>query len=197
MAYKGTMTRGISTILMALSLTLVAACARPALAGAQADAARTVDLGDNYRLGVGDKVRIIVFNEEKLSGEFQVSAAGTLSVPLIGEVPASERTTSEVTQNIQALFADGYLRDPKVSMEVVTYRPYFILGEVKTPGQYPYSNGLTVMNAIASATGFTPRADKKTVFIRRSSEASEKPYKLTADLRVYPGDTIRLGERFF
>jgi polysaccharide biosynthesis/export protein len=98
---------------------------------------------------------------------------------------------------VQTKLADGYLREPKVSMEVVTYRPYFVLGEVKTPGQYPYSNGLTVTNAIATAAGFTPRADKKVVFIRRSGEAEEKPFRLTPDLRVYPGDTIRLAERFF
>jgi len=184
-------------ISMILGLLSVGACSRPALAGPQADAARAVDLADNYRLGVGDKVRVIVFNEERLSGEFQVSAAGTLSIPLIGEVPAIQHTTSDVATNIQKLFADGYLKNPKVSIEVLTYRPYFILGEVQTAGQYPYSNGLTVMNAIASAAGFTPRADKKTVFIRRSGDATERPYKLTPDLRVYPGDTVRLGERFF
>ncbi len=190
-----------SKILVSILMTMLlglGACARPALAGPQAEAARAggLDVG-SYKLGVGDKVRVLVFNEQTLSGEFQVSAAGTVAMPLIGEIPAINKTATEVAAQIQAKLADGYLRDPKVSMEVVTYRPYFILGEVKTPGQYPFSIDLTVTNAIATAAGYTPRADKKTVFIRRSGDALEKPYRLTADLRVYPGDTIRLGERFF
>lgn len=187
-----------ASCVLLVAMLFVSACARPALAGAQAEVARAgADPVNEYRLGVGDKVRVIVYNEDSLSGEFQVSAAGTLAFPLIGDVPAVSKTTVEIALAIKTMLADGYLRDPKVSMEVVTYRPYFILGEVKTPGQYPFSNGLTVTNAIATAAGFTPRAEKKMVFIRRSGDAEERPYKLSPDLRVYPGDTIRLGERFF
>jgi polysaccharide biosynthesis/export protein len=183
--------------LLVCCCAMLPGCARPALsADAVQVADPTVDSGD-YRLGVGDKVRVIVFNEETLSGEFAVSAAGTFSFPLIGQVTAFNKTTTEVIQDMQAKLADGYLKDPKVSMEVITYRPYFILGEIKTPGQYPYTNGLTVTNAIATAAGYTPRADRKVVFIRRSGETAERPYRLTPDLRVYPGDTIRLAERFF
>ncbi|RYD68063.1 MAG: polysaccharide export protein [Sphingomonadales bacterium] len=179
------------------AIVLVSGCSRPAITGDQAVERSQPIVEQEYVLGVGDKVRVIVFNEEALSGEFQVSAAGSIALPLIGEVSAVGRTTLMLSAEMQKLYAEGYLRDPKVSVEVVTYRPYFILGEVKTPGQYPFSNGLTIMNAIAAATGFTPRADKKIVFIRRSGEATEKPYALTPDLRVYPGDTIRLAERFF
>ena len=181
-----------------MAILFVTACARPAMSGIQAEASRSETISTSeYKLGVGDKVRIIVYNEESLSGEFQVNAAGKIAYPLIGDVSAFDQTTEQVTDQLRSRLADGYLIDPKVSMEVVTYRPYFILGEVRTPGQYPYSNGLTVTNAIATAAGYTPRADKKTVFIRRSGAAEEKPYKLEPDLKVYPGDTIRLGERFF
>lgn len=179
------------------ALLLVGGCSRPAITGEQAVERSRPIVEQEYVLGVGDKVRVIVYNEEALSGEFQVSAAGSIALPLIGEVSTVNRTTQQLSAEMQRLYAEGYLRDPKVSVEVVTYRPYFILGEVKTPGQYPYSNGLTIMNAIAAATGFTPRADKKVVFVRRSGEAAERPYALTPDLRVYPGDTIRLAERFF
>lgn len=150
-----------------------------------------------YKLGVGDKIRVIVYNEQSVSGEFQVNDGGKIAMPLIGEVPALGRTTTELATAIQTGLAQGYLRDPKVSAEVLTYRPYFILGEVKTPAQYPYANGLTVTNAIAVAGGFTPRANRGTIFIRRSGEDQERAYKLTADLRAWPGDTIRVGERYF
>jgi polysaccharide export outer membrane protein len=183
---------------MLLPFLMISGCARPALSGPQADAAREA-AGEttDYRLGIGDRVRVIVYNEQSLSGEFAVSAAGSLSFPLIGDIAATSKTASQVASEIQAKLANGYLRDPKVSMEVITYRPYFILGEVKTPGQYPYANGLTITNAIATAAGYTPRADKKVVFIRRSGEAQERAYRITPDLRVFPGDTVRLAERFF
>lgn len=152
---------------------------------------------DDYRLGVADKVRIIVFNEEALSGEFSVSDTGTLSLPLIGDVQARGRSPREIVKDITAKLADGYLREPRVSLDVLTYRPFYIMGEVTKPGEYPYTNGLTVMNSVARAEGFTYRANKGKVFIKRAGEAEERRYPLSADLRVYPGDTVRIGERFF
>jgi polysaccharide export outer membrane protein len=155
------------------------------------------DVSEGYKLGIGDKVRLTVYNEPALSGDFSVSADGALSLPLIGDISVLNKSTSEAAKLIQTKLGDGYLRDPKVSMEVVTYRPFFILGEVKSPGQYPFSSGLTVMNAIATAEGFTPRAERKSVYIRRLGAVGEEQYRLTPDLRVWPGDTIRLGERYF
>ncbi len=153
--------------------------------------------GEDYRLGVGDRLLVTIFNEATLTGDHTVSADGVVSMPLIGDVPALNKTPGEVGADIQRRLADGYLRDPKVSAEVTQYRPFFILGEVKLPGQYPYSIGLTALNAIATAQGYTPRAEKKVAYIRRAGEAAEVAYKLTPDLRIYPGDTIRLGERYF
>lgn len=158
--------------------------------------AQAAELQD-YKLGVGDKVRITVFNEPTLSGEFAVSADGALALPLIGNVAVAGKGPAEIGTQVQAKLADGYLREPRVNVEVITYRPFFILGEVKAPGQYPYVNGLTVLNAIATAQGFTPRSERHTAFIRRAGSAAEEPFDLTPDLRVLPGDTIRLGERYF
>lgn len=150
-----------------------------------------------YHLGVADKVRVIVFNEESLSGEFTVSDSGTLSLPLIGTVEALGRTPADVIMDIQSRLANGYLREPKVSMDVLTYRPFYILGEVEKPGEYPFVNGLTVMNAVARAEGYTYRANKKKVFIKRAGESEEKKMTLSPDLKIYPGDTVRIGERYF
>jgi polysaccharide biosynthesis/export protein len=162
-------------------------------AAAQAPSATEED----YTLGVDDKVRIIVFNEETLSGEFIVSSNGMLSLPMIGDVPASGRRTRDVIKDVQARLADGYLKDPRVSMDVLTFRPYYILGEVGKAGEYPYSNGMTVLNAVAQAEGFTYRANRSKVFIKHNGSSIEAREDLTPGLRVSPGDTIRIGERYF
>ena len=152
---------------------------------------------EDYHLDAGDKIRMNVFNEDTLSGEFAVSSEGTVSLPLIGDVQAKGKTPQQLAAEVQALLADGYLRDPKVSIEVSSYRPFFILGEVEAPGQYPYASGMTVLNAVATAQGFTPRAAKKVAYIRRAGATSEVAMEITPALRVYPGDTIRIGERYF
>ena len=150
-----------------------------------------------YHLGAGDKIRVLVYNEPQLGGDFSVGTDGEMSLPLIGNVPVAGKTIEQVSRDVQARLADGYLRDPRVSMEVQTYRPFFILGEVRAAGQYPYLSGLTAMNAIATAQGYTPRAARRTVRIRRFGDQYEQEYVLTPDLRILPGDTIRLTERFF
>ena len=106
---------------------------------------------EEYRLGVGDKIRLIVFNEAALSGEFVVNSNGAVSLPLVGDVPAGNKTTNQLTNDIATKLKDGYLVDPKVSIEILKYRPFYILGEVKSPGEYPFSNSLTVLNAVATA----------------------------------------------
>ena len=150
-----------------------------------------------YRLGSADKVRITVFGEEDLTGEFLVSGAGRISMPLIGEVPALGLTTAELQAAIAAKLEDGYMKMPKVSAEVLNYRPFYILGEVKKPGEYPYTTKLTVLKAVATAEGFTYRANTKRVFIKRAEAETEKEFPLTQETVVEPGDTIRIGERFF
>jgi len=150
-----------------------------------------------YLLGPGDRIRLIVYNEADLSGEFTIDGAGQVSLPLIGEVEANGLTVSEWRQAVDAKLRGGYLKDPRVSAEVAAYRPYYILGEVERAGTYPYQSGLTVLNAVATAEGFTYRANQKYVFIRRDGESVETRYDLTSTTPVRPGDTIRIGERFF
>jgi len=186
-----------STYALVGALVLIGCSTGPAPLSAGDRFISGVDIDETYKLGAGDKVHMSVFSEQQLGGDFSVSGDGKLSLPLIGEVDAVGKTTIEVARIVEARLADGYLRNPRVNMEVMAYRPFFILGEIKAPGQYPYANGLTATNAIATAQGFTPRAYKKYVFIRRFGEQTEQKYVLTPHLRVLPGDTIRLVERYF
>ena len=159
--------------------------------------AQTASAPYQYRLGSGDKVQITTFGEPTLSGSFDVSGAGMVALPLVGEVKAGGLTSVEFGRAVEAAFRDGFLKDPKVSVEVVGYRPFYILGEVGRPGQYPYISGLTVLNAVATANGFTYRADTHHVFIKRAAETVEHRVDLTTVTAVEPGDTIRIKERYF
>ena len=185
--------------LLLMAAIALAGCSRsgppPISSGERYVAGQMTDMV--YHLGAGDKIRVLVYNEPQLGGDFSVGADGEMSLPLIGNVPVAGKTIEQVSRDVQARLADGYLRDPRVSMEVQTYRPFFILGEVRAAGQYPYLSGLTAMNAIATAQGYTPRAARRTVRIRRFGDQYEQEYVLTPDLRILPGDTIRLTERFF
>jgi len=150
----------------------------------------------DYVLGSGDKVRVIVFGEQELSGEFDVSGAGKLSMPLIGQVQAAGLTLQQLETEIARSLSEGYLTNPRVSAEVLNYRPFYIIGEVTKAGQYPYTNGMTVLNAVAVAGGFTYRADTGEAYISRNGGPEQK-FKTTQDLKVQPGDTVRIPERFF
>jgi polysaccharide export outer membrane protein len=188
----------VRSALLVCLLAATTACAsggdRPVIATGERYQAQTLN---EYRVGTGDKVRMNVAFEQGLSGEFTVNAAGNVALPLIGEVPARGRTVQEIAADAQGRYGAGYLRQPHVVMEVTAYRPFYVLGEVTTPGQYPYQVGITALNAIATAHGFTPRADKRVLHIRREGAAEEEPYAVTPALRIYPGDTVRVGERFF
>lgn len=167
---------------------------QPVIGGAPVSAsAQSMD----YLLGPGDKVRVTVYGEESLSGEFFVTGSGLMSLPLIGELKAGGLTVGQFQETVQRALSDGYLKDPRVSAEVLTFRPFYILGEVDKPGTYPYTSGLTVLNAVATAGGFTYRADKRNVWIKHNGETTEEKSDLTPSTTVAPGDTIRIGERFF
>lgn len=150
-----------------------------------------------YRLDSGDKVKVVVYGEEDLSGEFQVDGGGNLTLPLIGEVRAAGLTTAELERAVEDNLAHGYLVSPRVSAEVTNYRPFTILGEVNKPGEYPYENGMTVLNAVALAGGYTYRAEQDTVYIRRKGAAKEDSTPADDRTQVNPGDTIRVAERLF
>ena len=152
---------------------------------------------EGYKLGSGDKVRLTVFGEADLSGTYAVDGQGRVTLPLGGPVEAAGATATELAGRVADALREGYLRDPRVSAEVAAFRPYYILGEVEKPGEYPYQNGLTVLNAVATAQGFTYRANERAVYIRRDGETAETKYALDSDTPVRPGDTVRIGERLF
>jgi len=149
-----------------------------------------------YRLGPADQLRITVFNEPGLTGPFVVGAQGTIAYPLVGDIRAAGLTVPEFTEALRTALSE-YVRTPSVSVEVANYRPFFILGEVQRPGTYPYQIDITVMNAVATAGGFTYRANRGRVFIRHANEPVERAYDLTVTTPVMPGDTVRIGERIF
>ncbi len=150
-----------------------------------------------YRLGSGDELRVIVFGEDDLSGKFKVSSTGNVSLPLIGQVNAADRTLSEFEEDVESRLRDGYLIDPRVSTEVLNYRPFYIYGEVKQGGEFPYVNGMNVLNAIALAEGYSYRANTKRVFITRKGILEEKEFPASQLTKVLPGDVLRVPERFF
>lgn len=154
--------------------------------------------GTDYVLGVGDKLKITVFGEKDLSGDFEVSSTGVISMPLIGEILSAKKTISQIQAEITQKLASGYMRNPHVSIEVMNYRPFFIIGEVMKPGSYNYVNGMTVINAVALAGGYTYRADKDGATIKHASGgASAKEQPATEYTTVLPGDVINVPERFF
>lgn len=170
---------------------LVSACGTVASTPADSFAQPT-----EYRLGPGDQLRVTVFNEAELTGQYVVGSQGTISYPLVGTIEASGLTVAEFSERLQTALSE-FIRQPNVSVEVANYRPFFILGEVQRPGTYPYSASLTVLNAVATAGGFTYRANRGRVFIRHANESVERSYDLGVTTPVMPGDTIRIGERLF
>ncbi len=152
---------------------------------------------ESYKLGAGDKLKVTVFGEESLSGEFEVDGQGIVSLPLVNNIEAGGKDVREFEKIVTAKLADGYLVKPRVSVEVLNFRPFFILGEVKKPGSYPYVNGLTVLNAIALAGGYNYRARTDRVLIRDNSNNSKNEFEADEDIKVMPGDIIRVTERFF
>lgn len=150
-----------------------------------------------YRLGSGDKLRVTVFNEKDLSGDFDVNDQGLVALPLIGQVKIGGMSLNEAQELITTKYAKDYLVNPRVNVEVLNYRPFFILGEVKSPGSYPYVSGMSVVNAIALAGGYTPRANRNRITIKRTSAGSTTEQEAPEDAIVLPGDVIRVPERFF
>jgi polysaccharide export outer membrane protein len=151
----------------------------------------------SYVLGPNDRVRLKVYGEPDIAGEYEVDNNGNVSIPLAGHIRAAGLTTRQLERSIASALSKGIVRDPRVNVEVALYRPYYILGEVKKGGEYPYRLGLTVMDAVASAGGFTYRANENKVYLRRSGAGAEEVYALDAPVPIFPGDNIRIPERYF
>lgn len=150
-----------------------------------------------YRLGPGDKIKVTVYGHEDLSGVFEIDSAGRVSLPLIQFVKAANLTNRELEKAIIQKLKPDYLINPKVSVEILSYRPFYIIGEVKNPGSYPYVSGMTVVNAVAIAGGFTYRAKTGGILIARSNDPTHKKIEVGQNTKIFPGDIIEVPERWF
>ncbi len=150
-----------------------------------------------YRLDTGDRLRVIVYSQRTLTRSYTVDDSGYISVPLVGQVKARGASTKQVERRIAGLLRAKYLRDPKVSVEVATYRPFFVLGQVQTAGQFPYVVGMTAEMAAAIAGGFTARADERKMRVSRVYKGRRYTLLVSRNFPVFPGDTVYIRERFF
>lgn len=153
--------------------------------------------GSVYRLGAGDKLGISVFNQEDLSDKYTINGVGRFSMPLIGSVDAAGLTVPELEALLIGKLKPDYLLNPRISIEVLNYRPFYILGEVQEPSSYPYVDGMTYLNAVAIAGGFTYRAKKDYALVKRGDDPNAEEVKVDISNYVMPGDIIRIDERLF
>jgi len=151
----------------------------------------------SYHLDAGDKLRVVVYGQEGLTNTYAISAGGSITMPLIGAVPARGRTPAGLAAEITGRLRNGFIRDPSVAVEIEAYRPFFILGEVAAPGQYPYVPNMTVESAVAIAGGFTPRARRDRVTVTHSDASGTGRFVVPPGTPIGPGDTVLVGERWF
>jgi polysaccharide export outer membrane protein len=179
------------------ALVLLSACG--SIERAVDDSTAALPLSSGYRLAPGDKLKVNVFNEADLSGEYQVSDDGRIAFPLIGEVRASGLTAEEFRQNLIDALRNGFVRNPRVTVEIANYRPINVIGEVRNAGQYAYRPGISLKDAIAMAGGYTYRANTGTAYVTRATGGESIAIDLKAKdgTSVLPGDNIRVPERYF
>ncbi len=185
-----------------LLIALVISASTPVGAEINTEQAQSTQAPDNfeneqYKVGPGDLIKITIFNQEELSGEYLINGAGQIALPLIGDINAKDLTAKQVEQGIANKLKPDYLLNPRVNVQVLNYRPFYILGEVKSPQSYPYVDGMTYLNAVAIAGGFTYRAKEDYVMVVRMKDPKKIEIRLNMDERVMPGDVIHVEERFF
>lgn len=196
-ALKPNLTVGkMATVLWLVLVLLFGLFALVPTTGVRAEDASSAE-ASAYTLGAGDKIKITVFGQPDLSGEFDVDSTGNISLPLINVVPAQGKTVRELEASIAQRLSPDYVRDPNITVEVLNYRPFYIFGEVNQPGSYAYVNGMTVLNAVALAGGFTYRARTSQVSIIRANDPNRTPESAGRDTPVLPGDVIEVPERYF
>jgi protein involved in polysaccharide export with SLBB domain len=150
------------------------------------------------RLQSGDTLRVVIYGEEALTGSYVINPAGDITMPLVGHLRAAGLTKSELEREITSRYSNGkYLQEPKVTVDVTSYRPFYVLGETLRPGAYPYSAGLNVLTAITLAGGLTYRGSRNSVFIQHAGQEVWNEYPLSASVVIAPGDLIRVPERYF
>lgn len=171
--------------------------AAPYDAYAVAPASAPVRYDAGYRLDAGDKLRVVVYGQDGLTNTYTIDAAGSITMPLIGAVAARGRSPASLAAEITAKLRNGYIREPSVAVEIDSYRPFFILGEVQAPGQYPYVPNMTVESAVAIAGGFSPRAKRDLVTVTHTDANGTGRYVVPLGTALGPGDTVQVNERWF
>ena len=151
----------------------------------------------SYRLGAGDKLKITVFHQDDLNGEYTIDGTGNISLPLIGTVEAKNLSLAELNTQLTKKLSPDYLLNPKITIQVLNYRPFYIMGEVAKPASYPYVDGMTYLTAVAIAGGFTYRAKEDRVYVVHSNDPTQTEVAIKVDMPVIPGDIIRVDERMF
>jgi polysaccharide export outer membrane protein len=190
--------RAAAILVLGIGLVLSGAARAPAAADEQSAAVAAGATADTqYKISQGDKLNIVVFGQEDVSGEFQVDGTGNITMPLLGQVAAARRSVTQLQSEITAALDKDYIVNPRVSIEVLNYRPFYILGQVNAPGSYPYVSGMDVRQAIAIAGGFTRRARTSSVTVIRETATGSVEMEAKPDAPVLPGDTIEVDRRLF
>jgi polysaccharide export outer membrane protein len=166
-------------------------------AAAYAAAPMPVAHNSAYRLDAGDRLRVVIYGQEGLTNTYAIDAGGSITMPLIGAVPARGRTPAGLAAEITGRLRRGYIREPSVAVEIEAYRPFFILGEVAAPGQYPYVPNMSVESAVAIAGGFSPRALRERVTLTHTDNSGSMRVVVPLGTPLRPGDTVLVGERWF
>lgn len=185
-----------ATLVLAIG-ALLTGCGGGAITGSPEAVAQASAAARDYHLSAGDKVHVAVFNEDNLSGDYTIDPEGRITLPLAGAVTAAGMTVPQLQAAVVKTLENGFVQNPSVTVTALDLRPYYILGEVNKPGKYDYTPDLTVMQAVATAEGFTYRADSGAVYVRHKTDPSETEVTLTATTAVQPGDTIRVSQRYF
>jgi protein involved in polysaccharide export with SLBB domain len=169
----------------------------PLLTAQDVNRVRSANLNADYILAPNDEIALAVYGEPELSKTYKLGPSGDVELPLVGQVKAAGLTIDALAAAVQAQLGSRFLRNPSVAGSIVTYRPFYILGEVNKPGQYPFTIGLTLEGAVALGGGFSYRAQMDYVFLQSENEDEEVRVKVSPQLIVRPGDRIRVAERFF
>jgi protein involved in polysaccharide export with SLBB domain len=199
---RSILNRGVAYCSLLIAVLALAACdsdPTPTVAAPENTRVASNSGSDpGYRLGPNDRVRIIVFNQPTLTGEYTLDGNGVLAFPLIGNVDANGQSPSQLQKTISSKLDPEYLRNPSVSAEVITRRPFYVIGEVKQPGNFPYVTDMTVLNAVAMAGGYTYRARQNNLYIKRLDASGRLVrFAATPETKIQPGDTVEIKERLF
>lgn len=185
-------------VVLSLLVMAISALSMPSDAAAQSQVAQAQRaITENYQLASGDILKINVFGHEDISGDYEVDGTGQITFPLLGLVRAEGMTIEQLRVEIQEALNRDYLVDPRVSVEVLNYRPIYVLGQVNSPGSYAYSVGMTVRQAVALAGGYTRRADNDDMKLIRMENGVQQELEVQEEDTILPGDTLEVLRRFF